>query len=211
MRKEKNGRREKGKEGKEMGSRGGELKGTEWDERENGIRKMRGGKKGAPSCSKGPHFPKKHPRHRSWLNGSQCWLQTCGTMLRMAAVESLPSGASPPGACLLPLRLATWSCSHTNVTRKRKTAVRRQDAVRRRPMAGVAIATRSPRPAVTCHRAPHVYRKVRGHAPTCIMCWWAVRWNFNRKIWQFPFLAAVSTGNPFIVHSCTLLPLSAIL
>jgi hypothetical protein len=29
MRKEKNGRREKGKEGKEMGSRGGELKGTE--------------------------------------------------------------------------------------------------------------------------------------------------------------------------------------
>lgn len=76
---------------------------------------------------------------------------TCGTMLRMAAVESLPSGLSEPAVCLFPPRVATCSCSHTNVTRNRKTAVRRQEAVRRRPMAGVAIATRSPRPAATRH------------------------------------------------------------
>lgn len=74
-------------------------------------------------------------------------LPTCGTMLRIAAVESLESASPPDGWPRLLLRLATCSCSHTNVTRKRKTAVRRQDEDRRRPNAGAAIATRNPRPA----------------------------------------------------------------
>jgi len=105
-----------------------------------------------------------------WLTSSttpqlQLWCGlTCGTMLRMAAVESFPSAPSAPDACLLPPRVATCSCSHTNVTRNRKTAVRRHDAVRRRPIAGVAIATRSPRPAATSHTYDEVEVELHTHS-----------------------------------------------
>ena len=86
------------------------LKKKKWKQEENGERREKGeeGKKWGSTKKKDSREERRsfllpgNPRY-----GSECGLQTCGTMLRMAAVESLPSGASPPGACLLPLRLAT--------------------------------------------------------------------------------------------------------
>lgn len=65
--------------------------------------------------------------------------RTLGTMLKTAAEESFPSKDTFDSD---PFMLATWSWSHTNVTRKRKMMVRRHDEERRRPTEGVGIWTR---------------------------------------------------------------------